>query len=706
MAQSGDRNTKFFHAVTKNRRAQNRILSLIDDDDKEWFAGEDLGRLADSHFKLLYSSEDVGITLEDWNSIPAIVTEEQNAQLMAQISREEVREAVFDINPHKCPGPDVMNGFFFQQFWDTMGDDLTSMAQEFLITGKLEEGINKTNICLVPKKLEAKRLVEFRPISLCNVAYKIVSKVLSKRLKSVLPWIITETQAAFVEDRLISDNILIAHELLHALNSNNSCSREYIAVKTNLSKAFDRVEWSFLEKAMRALGFSDAWCRTIMECVTSVSYQVLINGTPHGDIRPTRGIRQGDPLSPYLFVICTEMLVLKLIQAENSGEITGLKVARGAPAVSHLLYADDSMFYCKQSDEELSRLTAILQEYSLASGQRINYQKSSIYFGKHIPSERREEIKLKLGMEQEGGDGIYLGLPESFGGSRVSILSFLKERLEQRIGGWQNRFLSPAGKEVLLKAIALALPTYTMSCFLVPKTICKKIMAIMSDYWWKSNTASKGMHWRSWESLCSPKDKGGVGFKDLEAFNTALLGKQLWRIITQPDSLLARIFKSRYFRSSDPLNAPLGSRPSYAWRSIHSAQHLIKQGAKVIIGNGENTNIWRERWLGSSPASPITQTSTVPEPIRHLLSMDMKVADLMMPCRREWNANLINSIFPEGTRRKSLSIHPQGPIGEDTYSWEYSKSGHYSVKSGYWMQTNIIATANQRGTVDQPSLDD
>ncbi|XP_013607662.1 PREDICTED: uncharacterized mitochondrial protein AtMg01250-like [Brassica oleracea var. oleracea] len=131
-----------------------------------------------------------------------------------------------------------------------------------------------------------------------------------------------------------------------------------------------------------------------MECVTSVSYQVLINGTPHGDIRPTRGIRQGYPLSPYLFVICTEMLVQKLIQAENSGEITSLKVARGASAVSHLLYADDSMFYCKQSDEELSRLTAILQEYSLASGQRINYQKSSIYFGKNIPSERKEEIKL------------------------------------------------------------------------------------------------------------------------------------------------------------------------------------------------------------------------------------------------------------------------------------------------------------------------
>lgn len=119
----------------------------------------------------------------------------------------------------------------------------------------------------------------------------------------------------------------------------------------------------------------------------------------------------------------------------------GLKVARGAPAISHLLYADDSLFYCKQSDAELNKLTEILQEYSLASGQQINYQKSSIYFGKNIPLERREIIKLKLGMEQEGGDGIYLGLPESFGGSKVRILSFLKQRLEEKVGGWQNQFL-------------------------------------------------------------------------------------------------------------------------------------------------------------------------------------------------------------------------------------------------------------------------
>lgn len=178
----------------------------------------------------------------------------------------------------------------------------------------------KKNNYLIPKKLNAKKLVDFRPISLRNVAYKIVSKLLRKHLKSVLPWIITESQAAFVEDRLISDNILIAHELLHTLNSNNNCLRDFIEVKTDLSKAFDRVEWAFLEKAMKTLGFSDAWCALIMECVTSVQYQVLINGSPHGNIRPTRRIRQGYPLSPYLFVICTELLVQRPQKAENRGK--------------------------------------------------------------------------------------------------------------------------------------------------------------------------------------------------------------------------------------------------------------------------------------------------------------------------------------------------------------------------------------------------
>lgn len=202
-----------------------------------------------------------------------------------------------------------MSAYFYQHFWESVGGDLTEMVKEFSRSRRLEEGINRTNICLIPKKLNANSLADFRPISLCNVAFKLVTNILAKRLKRILPTIISETQAAFIEGRIIQDNILVAHELLHALNSNNKCAEEFIAVKTDISKTYDRVELSFLRMAMKTLGFSEQWCELIMACVTSAQYQVLINGRPYGDIRPSRGLRQGDLISPYLFVICTEMLV-------------------------------------------------------------------------------------------------------------------------------------------------------------------------------------------------------------------------------------------------------------------------------------------------------------------------------------------------------------------------------------------------------------
>ena len=537
------------------------------------------------------------------------------------------------------------------------------------------------------------------------MAYKVVSKLMAKRLKKVLPNVVSETQAAFVEGRLISDNILVAHELLHALSSDNNCALEFIAIKTDISKAYDRVEWSFLEKAMEAMGFSEEWRRLIMCCVSSVRYKVMINGSPFGQITPTRGLRQGDPLSPYLFVMCTEVLVQMLKRAEQMKKISGLRVARRAPLVSHLLFADDSMFYCKGSEEELNQVSQILPNYSMASGQRINHQKSNIYFGKHIPSCRREEIKQKMGIDSTGGEGFYLGLPEAFGGSKVSILSYLKEKLSQRVHGWQTKFLSPGGKEILLKAVAMALPTYTMACFLLPKTIIKQIMAMMSEFWWRNGQETRGMHWKSWESLCRPKASGGLGFKDLEAYNLALLGKQLWRMIKNPRSLMCRVFKSRYFRNTDPLNASLGSRPSYAWRSIHAAHKLIQHGARVVIGNGRDTKIWQERWIGAAPATMIKSVRRSEGNERISLADDMRVSALIRVNGKEWNLDLIERLFTTEVQEQILKIRPAGNYSRDTYSWEFTKTGHYTVKSGYWVQTNIVAPDKEVQEVIQPRLD-
>ena len=305
---------------------------------------------------------------------------------------------------------------------------------------------------------------------------------------------------------------------------------------------------------------------------------------------------------------------------------------------------------------------------------------------------------------EEGGDGVYLGLPECFGGSKVSILSFLKERLSERVQGWQTRFLSPAGKEVMLKAVAMALPTYTMSCFLLPKTVCKQIVSIMSEFWWRNKKDSRGIHWRSWDLMSKPKDKGGLGFKDLEAFNIALLGKQMWRMLAHKDSLLARVFKSRYYAKSEPLSAGLGSRPSYAWRSIRAAQQLLQQGARMLIGNGQLTRVFQDSWIGQKPAARAQAIRWNCENQHPHLPHNLRVSELLLNDGREWNRELLTRYFPEEEMRKIMHTRTCGKDSKDIYIWDYTKTGIYTVKSGYWVLTNILSKSALTEE-DQPSLD-
>lgn len=323
-----------------------------------------------------------------------------------------------------------------------------------------------------------------------------------------------------------------------------------------------------------------------------------------------------------------------------------------------------------------------------------------------MTKEKQDLTKQKLGISKEGGQGRYLGLPEDFGGPKVTMMKYLKDNMAQKIKGWQNGFLSPGGKEVMLKAVAFALPTYTMACFLVPKTICKQIASLMADFWWKSQKDRKGMHWKAWEQLSIPKSKGGLGFRDIEAFNLALLGKQLWRLTTREDTLLTKVFKARYFKKESPLEVKLGSRPSYAWKSIHAAQKLLQMGVRRVIGNGEKANIWRDPWIDNKPARPIRAVPWIPNQVREALPRIEKVKDLLAPGGKEWRDDILDTLFSEEDRDRIHRLRPGRTHSQDGYCWDYSKSGQYMVKSGYWVQTDVLKDREAPQMMDQPSLDE
>jgi hypothetical protein len=276
----GDKNTKFFHAHCNQRRNTNLIRGLRDDNGVWQTEDSKMADLAVEYFQTLFTSSNPGV--ECINSclagLEAVITDDMNELLMEDFLPDEVFQALQQMYPTKVPGPDGMSAIFYQTYWEVVGPEVTQAILSILHSGYMLRKINYTHIALVPKIKNPEKMSDFRPISLCNVIYKVVSKVLANRLKKVLPLVISESQSAFVPGRLITDNVLVAFELMHSMSLKRKGRRGQMALKLDMSKAYDRVEWSFLEAIMRKLGFAEQWIKRIMMCVNSVSYSVLLNG--------------------------------------------------------------------------------------------------------------------------------------------------------------------------------------------------------------------------------------------------------------------------------------------------------------------------------------------------------------------------------------------------------------------------------------------
>jgi hypothetical protein len=578
------------------------------------------------------------------------------------------------MHPSKAPGPDGMSCLFFQKFWHIVGGDVTQAVLSVLSSGHMLKKVNFTHLTLIPKIKNPTKMADYRPISLCNVLYKIVSKCVANRLKTILSAVISDAQSAFVPGRLITDNIIVAYEVLNCLKARRSGKKGSMAIKLDMSKAYDRVEWGFLFQIMQKLGFDARWTNLVMECIKTPSYAVLINGELQGYIAPTRGIRQGDPLSPYLFLLCAEGFSALLRKAERDKKLSGISISRGGPRLSHLLFADDSLLFCQANPGESRNLLEVLALYEHSSGQKINLEKTAIFFSKNTKAETRAEIQSIWGAQVVLQYERYLGMPAMVGRSKERAFSSLKDRIAKKLQGWNEKFLSKAGREVLIKAIAQSIPTFTMSCFRLPKGFCDDVNAMIAKFWWGSSSCVRKIHWKKWLHLCTSKEDGGLGFRDFHAFNLALLGKQGWRFIQDPHSLVYRVCKARYFPNSSFMDAKAGTNPSLIWRSILSARDTIQAGMMWKVGDGRTIKIWEDKWLPCIPARK--QNGPNVTFVRELIDED----------RGWWNESIIDATFDV----KSAQVIKQMALcnfnSPDRARWKETTSGEYSVSSAYALE--------------------
>lgn len=262
--------------------------------------------------------------------------------LTAEVADEEVKRTVFALPRNKLPGPDGYNAEFLRASWSVIGAEVIQAVKEFFSSGQILRQWNCTAITLIPKIVNASKITDFRPISLCNVLYKVISKIIARRLEIVLPEIISPSQSAFVKGRLLIENVLLATELVQNFNQANVSPRGVL--KVDMRKAFDSLKWEFILRVLRAARFPEVFIKWIEQCITTPSFSINVNGDLCGFFDGKQGVRQGDPISPYLFVIAMEVFARLLQAGFNSGSIKYHPKAQD-PAISHLAFADDVMVF-------------------------------------------------------------------------------------------------------------------------------------------------------------------------------------------------------------------------------------------------------------------------------------------------------------------------------------------------------------------------
>ncbi|XP_059440565.1 uncharacterized protein LOC132173020 [Corylus avellana] len=679
-----DLNTKFFHASTVCRRRYNSISSLKTAEGTILGGRENIGNYLVQHFSSLFTSNHPVFDDRFTSLVDKVVTEEENVSLCLIPDENEIFLAISDLGLNKAPGPDGMTGLFYKSYWPIVKVSVVDSVQSFFRGGFILKEFNHTNIALIPKIDNPYLVHHFRPISLTNFNYKIISKILSNRFKPLLSKIISPYQSAFLKGRSIHDNTILAHEVFHSMKQKKG-NGGLMVLKLDMEKAFDSMEWEFLLKILELLGFNSTWIQWIRQCITTSSFSILLHGAPFGKFTPSRGLRQGDPLSPFLFILGAEILSRLIEREESLGLLHGIKMARRCPTISHLLFADDVIIFSKANESEARVILKCLNTYSSWSGQHINISKSAMFFSRNCSSNAKNAVKGILHLALIPSRAKYLGIPLFMHRRKKDSFIELKDRILAKISGWKARLLSQAARTTLVKSVANAIPTYLMSLFLLPKSFCASINSSIRKFWWGYPQEKKHcLSLLAWDNICKPKSLGGLGIRSMEAINNSLLARLGWKLTSNQPLIWVDSLRSKYLKHGVSfLNAPSNALSSWLWKGLLQNRKVVEQGACISISSGQNIDIWNNPWIPLMPNfKPIPNENLVGLP-------SYSVEDLICPIGRGWNSLLLQDLFDPITVQHILSIHLPLSPQFDKWCWVPSPSRMFSVKSAHELSISL-----------------
>ncbi|KAL0295386.1 UNVERIFIED_CONTAM: Transposon TX1 uncharacterized protein [Sesamum calycinum] len=526
-----------------------------------------------------------------------ILTEDEARAIIRPVTTEEVKIAFFDIEEDKAPGPDGFSSGFFKAAWPVVGEEVSSAIIDFFKTGRLLKQLNATLLTLIPKVRTPHSVAEFRPISCCNVIYKVITKILVSRIRESLDLLISPSQNAFVPGRLISDNVLLAQELFSGYNQCRLPPR--CALKVDLRKAYDTVEWDFLIATLQMFGFPATFIRWIEECVTSAHYSVVVNGGVHGFFAGARGLRQGDPMSPYLFVLVMEVLHMILQQLiEQDGEFRyhwrcqDLKLFQ-------LSFADDLILLCKADVRSVNLFSRGLDLFASLSGLHTNPQKSQLIISK-AASGLRDSLLATLGFQEGLLPLRYLGLPLISARLSITDCQPLLQKIDSRIKGWEGVQISFAGRVQLIKSVLISFEVYWAMAFILPKGIIKEMIKRLRTFLWKG-TSAYGYPKVAWEAVCRPIDEGGLGIKDILALNRALMSKHLWAVIKQDRTSIWVDWIIQVRLRDCSIWTAKENKGAWGWRKMLSLRNSLMSHIHYRVGSGESVSLWHDPWHPLGP---------------------------------------------------------------------------------------------------------